>query len=241
MVDRVVLDALQQPRDVRHLERRDAPGCEQCLHPGGEVVDVGDLGQDVVAHDQIGPAAVRDQPLGEIVSEELGQGRHAAVDRRLGDVRGRLDPEHRDALRQEMLQEIAVVRGELDHEALGAETLTLDHRLDVAPCMLDPGRRVGGEVGVLGEELRRRDELADLEQPALLAGAHVERVERLALLECVRPHHSLTEWRHPEIDHAELERRATETTRRRARNRGAEALARIEDSHRLDAATMSQK
>ena len=38
-----------------------------------------------------------------------------------GDVGGRLDAEHRHAQRQEVLQQIAVVAGELDDEAVGAQ------------------------------------------------------------------------------------------------------------------------
>ena len=41
--------------------------------------------------------------------------------RDLGDVGGRLDAEHRHAERQEVLQQIAVVAGELDDEAVGPE------------------------------------------------------------------------------------------------------------------------
>ena len=51
-------------------------------------------------------------------TEELDLGRDAAGPGRLGDVRGRLDAEHGDAARAEVLQEIAVVARDLDDEAL---------------------------------------------------------------------------------------------------------------------------
>ena len=59
--------------------------------------------------------------VGEPRAEEVDPGRDALLDRDLGDVGGRLDAEHGHAERQEMLQQIAVVAGELDDQAVGAK------------------------------------------------------------------------------------------------------------------------
>ena len=63
----------------------------------------------------------RDELRGEPRAEEVHPGRDALVDRDLGDVGCRLDAEHGHAERQKVLQQIAVVAGELDDQAVGAK------------------------------------------------------------------------------------------------------------------------
>ena len=67
---------------------------------------------------EVGPAApVRDLASG-FGTEELHLRRDAAGAGRLGHVRGRLDAEHRDARRLEVLQQVAVVAGHLGDQAV---------------------------------------------------------------------------------------------------------------------------
>ena len=66
-------------------------------------------------------AALGAQRLGQRDAEELDPGRDALGERDLGHVRGGLDAEHGHAERQEMLQQIAVVARQLDHQAVRAE------------------------------------------------------------------------------------------------------------------------
>ena len=113
---------------------------------------------------------------------------------------------------QKVLEQIAVVRRKLDDEAVAVEIRPFDDHLDVSARMLDPGVGVGGEVGVLGEDLVGRHELRDLHEPALLAGTDVERVERFALLQLLGPEHRLAERRLAEVDDGQLERRVAEPT-----------------------------
>ena len=105
---------------MRDLEGRSASGARSAATPADEVVDVGHLGEHVVAEDELGLAALVGEPLGELRAEELGQRRHAARDRRFGDVQRGFDAEHRNALWQEMLEQVAVVRSHFDDEALAA-------------------------------------------------------------------------------------------------------------------------
>ncbi len=180
MVDRVVLEVLHELREVRELERRGAVGREERRDAGGEVVDVGHLGEDVVPEDEVRVPALAREPRAELRPEELGDRLDTSRDRCLGDVQRRLDPQHGDALREEVLQEIPVVRRELDDEALRPEREPLAHLLDVLPRVLDPRVRVRGEVRVLAEDLLGRGELGNLGEPAALADPDVERIERLA-------------------------------------------------------------
>ena len=175
-----------------------------------EVVQVRHLREHVVAEHEVGGAALADEPLGELDAEELDERRHAPLLGRDRDVRRRVDPEHRHALRQEVLEQVAVVRGELDDEALRAEAEPVADHLHVGVRMLDPGSGVGREVGVLVEDLLRRHEGRQLREPAARADAHVQRVERLHLLEPVRGQEALAERRLAEVDHRQLERRLAE-------------------------------
>ncbi len=161
------------------------PGCEQQRDAADEVVDVRHLGQHVGAENEVGAHPLCDEPLRELDAEELDEGRHAACLRRRRDVRRGIDPEHRDPLRHEVLQEVPVVRCELDHEAVRAEAEAVGDHVDVPPRMLDPRVGVRREVRVLGEDLVRCHERRQLREPARRAHANVERVERLHLLDAI--------------------------------------------------------
>ncbi len=86
-------------------------------------------------------------------------------------------------MRHEVLEEVAVVRRELDHEAVRPEIEAVGDHVDVPARMLDPRVGVGREVRVLGEDLVGRHERRQLREPARGADADVERVERLHLLD----------------------------------------------------------
>ena len=103
--------------------------------------------------------------------------------RRLGDVGGRLDAERPDAAGDGVLQEVAVVARDLDDERVRPEAEPLDRQVDVVACVTDPRVGVRREVGVVAEDVLGRDVGRQLHQQAGRADAHVQRVERLALVE----------------------------------------------------------
>ena len=81
--------------------------------------------------------------------EELDPRRDARLRAASAHVGGRLDAQHRHAQRQEMLQQVAVVAGELDDEAVARPSRSRSLIMSaVAPRVLDPARRVGREIGV---------------------------------------------------------------------------------------------
>ena len=86
----------------------------------GEVDDVGHVGEDVVGDDQVGPAV-----LGGDVGLPVSSPRKRTsvgtplLDRRLGDVGGRLDAEAADAAVAHVLEQVAVVARDLDDERVG--------------------------------------------------------------------------------------------------------------------------
>src|SRR4029450_10663391 len=119
VVDGVELVALHQPGQVGELDGHHPARLEQAGDPGHEAVEVRRLGQDVVGHHQVGPAALGDQLAGQLLAEEPGQGGDAPFDGGLGHVDGRLDAQHRHPAGHEVLQQVAVVAGQLDNQAVG--------------------------------------------------------------------------------------------------------------------------
>ena len=117
VVDRVELGPFEQPLNVRELEREQAVRRQQPGKALDEVVEVGDLGEDVVAGDQVGPAARCDELVGELHAEEACERRDALGVGHRRDVLGGLDPEDPDLPVAEVLEQVAVVAGDLDDEA----------------------------------------------------------------------------------------------------------------------------
>ncbi len=180
VVDGVELHLLHQPQQVRELEGERALRLQHVTEAAHEVADVRNVGQHVGPVHQVGPHPARRQRPARGFVEEDHLGRNPLGDRHLGGVGRRLDPKHRHARLLEILQEVAVVRGDLDHQRLGPEAEPADRRLGVGAAMLKPAGRIGREVGVVGVENRvGRHRIVDLHQEAAVADARVQRIEPL--------------------------------------------------------------
>ncbi len=156
--------------------------------------------------------ALADELLGQLDAEELDERRHAAL---LGRRRRRSRPGRSRAPESRAAGSAgggsrrsrrARRRGSRAPSASRARD-----RLDVDAGVLDPRVRVGGEVGVLGEDLAGRHERRQLGEPAAGADADVERVEALHRLELSARQEALAERRLAEVDHAELKRGSAAT------------------------------
>ena len=77
VVDRVELGVLDQVAHVRHFDDRDAVVGEQRRDPAHESVGVGDVGQHVVAVQDLRADAGFAQLFGQILGEERVPGRDA--------------------------------------------------------------------------------------------------------------------------------------------------------------------
>ena len=208
VVDRVVLPALDQAEQVREFERNRALVLDQCAKPGREALDIRYVGEDIVRRHEVGPAV----PLGDFQTafgaQEPYLGPDAPGPGRLGHVRGRLDTEHRNARRLEVLEQIAVVAGYFGDEAVRGQPQALDHRICVALRVLHPRVRVRGKVGVIGENTLARHVRGKLHEQACLAQADVQRIEGFGFVERHLGNVALTKRRHPEIDEGTCELRA---------------------------------
>jgi hypothetical protein len=120
VVDRVVLDAVEQVQKVRKLECRRSSRRQQRRDTAHEVVEIRDLREDVVSDDEARALSLGDQALRHLAPEERDERRNALLLRSFRDVGRRVDSEHLDAAPEKVLKQIAVVRSELDDEVVRA-------------------------------------------------------------------------------------------------------------------------
>ena len=179
VVDGVELDLVHEVEQVGELDAQPPLRFEDQGEAGHEVVEIGDVGEDVVGHDEVGGAAPPDQVGRRLSTEEGGLGGNPPLDGDGGHVGGRLDPEDGDAGGDEVLQQVAVVAGHLDDQAVGPQAEVGDRGGGEPSPVLDPAVGVGREVGVVVEERLRRDHGFQLHQQAAVAHQGVERVAGL--------------------------------------------------------------
>ena len=79
-----------------------------------------------------------DEPSATLASEEGDERRHAARLGILRDVRRRIDSQDRDSRAHEVLEQVAVVRGQLDDEIVRPELEPRADHLDVRARVIDP-------------------------------------------------------------------------------------------------------
>ena len=180
VIDGVVLVAFDQPQQVRDLDADPAGVGNQRAQSLAEVDDVGNMCEHIVGDNEVGLAV----PVGDITTGLLAEEHHLGVDALapsdLGNVGRRLDPERSDAARDAVLQQVAVVARHLDDKGLYVRARAADRGVVDEPAgMGHPGVRIRGEVGVVGEDILRRDVGGQLDQQAVLADAYVQGVERL--------------------------------------------------------------
>ena len=208
VIDRVVLPPLDQPKQVRELKRHRPRVLHQRPQPGRESANVRHVREDVVGGDQVRLAVLGRYRGARIRAEEFHHGPDALSDGGLGDVAGRLDPEHRDAGRREMLEQVAVVARDLGHQAVGGKPELGRHLAGVPLSVRDPRIGVRREVRVLGEDVLARHVRGKLDEQALFAQQHVQRVEDLGRVHALRREITLAERRHAEIDEGAVKARA---------------------------------
>ena len=183
VVDGVELVLLEQPQQVRELHRDRPARRQRDRQPGDEVVELRHVGEDVVADDQVGPFAARRQLLGEGAAEEPDAGGDAL---RLGRRRPRSPPARCPAPAPRRAGSTgAGSRRCWRSRRRGSrpEPEALDRHRRVGFGVAQPALRVGGEVGVVGEDRLGRLHLRELHQQAAVAEVGVERVEGLRPVE----------------------------------------------------------
>ena len=183
VVDRVILPPLDQPQQVRELQRHHAFVFDQRSQAGREAPDVRHVGEDIVRGHQVSPAVLPGDLKAGLRPQELDLRPDTPGARRLRHVRGRLDAEHRDAGCLEVLEKVAVVAGHLGDEAVGSQLQPPDHRLRVALRVRHPRVGVRRKIRVVGKDILARHIGGKLYEQAGVAQANVKRIEDFSIVE----------------------------------------------------------
>ena len=182
VVDRVELAELDQPHQVRKFQRHHTFGFQRDSKTTGKIIDIRHMRIDIIAKDEVG----RRQAARQFLAEEFLQHRHAQGFGRLGSAARRLDPQAGNPGGDEVLQQVAVIRGHLDHVAVMAQIQPVGDHLDIGRGVVQPALRGGREIGVIiGEQLVHRGEILGLHQPAFRAGTQPQRIGDLGLRQLV--------------------------------------------------------
>jgi len=134
----VELALRDEPQQVRKLHCDHAIRRQQLFHPGDEVVEIGDVRQNVVADEKIRASDPVPEVPGGIEAEVQDLRRDAAV---LGDRRhvgSRLDSQHVEATCRKMLEQVSIVRCNFHNPAVFAKVETLNRRVGIGARMGDP-------------------------------------------------------------------------------------------------------
>ena len=179
VIDGVELAMVEQVLQVGRLDHGDAAGLHQDGDPLDEAVEVRHVGQHVVRMNDVGALSLGREPRGQILAEEFDDGGNAALFGFACDVGRRLDPQYRDGRLGVVLEQVAVIAGDLDHQALRPKLALADQAGDQRPRVPQHGIGERREIAVVGKQLRRRNGLCDLDKRARRTKREVEWIERL--------------------------------------------------------------
>src|SRR5258706_15761514 len=99
VVNRIELIAFHQSLQMREFERNQTIGLEELHHPRYEVIEIWNLGEDIIADDEIGVLSFCDEAFSQSGAEEIRARGNALINRNLRDIRSWLYPKHRNAER----------------------------------------------------------------------------------------------------------------------------------------------
>ncbi len=216
VVDRVELGVFDEVADVGVLHRHDAVVGQEDGHALDEAVEIGDVGHHVVGDDHVGGPPFVAELLRQLGAEELGERGHSDLLGGLRLPRRGIDAEHRNPLLDEVAQEVAVVAGHLDDEAVTGEVPPLDQVERVASCVLEQvvGERREVEV-IVDEQLLRRNVLEDLHERARPAERDLQGEARLGFVSRGRLHECVGQRGRPEVEEGLQPWRTTRAAPRR--------------------------
>jgi len=170
--------------------------------------------QHVVPEQQVGLAVLFPDQCRSVLAEEGDLRPHALAMRKPRDVGRRLDAQYGNIRRDEVLQQVSVVAGDLGDEAPCMQAEAFRHGGGVTPGMVHPAVRIRRQVRVFREDVGRGDKLFQLHQEAVIADVGVERVEGLHLVQLLWCDVRLAQRGHAQIDERGRQRFATEAAAR---------------------------
>src|SRR6185437_941651 len=184
---------------MRKLNSDHASRREKDLQSGNEIVNIWNLGEDVVAKQQISALTLGHELARRIHAKEFHERRDSLVDRHCCYVCCRLDPKNRDFRGNKVLQKIAVIAGDFYRQTALIEAKPCDHLFAITLRMGNPAVRVRRKICVVAEDILGAHVLFDLGEEALSAHANVQRIKGLHLIELLPGQIALAQRRHAEI------------------------------------------
>ena len=179
VIDGVVLHGLDQRQQVMGFRDEDAVVGEQVRYGVDHGVRLGDVSEHVGGRDDA-RLAVFFEHLARGVAREVGRQRVDALLTRDRACLRRLDAEHAVAAGLEILQQRAVVRADIDDQAVRRER---DHvgafPVKIGEVLAQDARRAAEIRIAVGEQNLCRHLQADLDMAAAGAAQHLERIGRL--------------------------------------------------------------
>jgi len=121
VIDGVVLVAFDQPEQVRNLNADAAGVRNQRTQTLAEVDDVRNMCNDIVCDDEVGSAVSRRHITTCLLAEEHDLGVDAPGLGHCGNVGRWVDPERSDAMRNAVLEQVAVVARHLNDEGFTSQ------------------------------------------------------------------------------------------------------------------------
>src|ERR1700722_1535759 len=185
---------------MRKLHSDYAAGFQQNLHSSNKTVQIRDLGQDVIAQQEICFYVARRKFLGALSIEKLHESWHAFLDSNGGYIGCWFNPQNGYPSSHKILQKVTVIARELNHLTLRAERETVDHFFCVILRVRKPTFRIRREIGVLAKNRLHTHVFLELHQEAVLADQHMKGVKRLHLIQLLNTQITLAQGRHSQID-----------------------------------------
>ena len=118
MINGVELIVLDQFEQMRKLKRENSIRLKENLKAFHKIIQIWDLGQDVVPCDQVRPTAFCGEFFCHLHAEETDKRRHPFLYRHLGDVCGWFNTQYGNIHADEILQQVSVVAGHLSDKAM---------------------------------------------------------------------------------------------------------------------------
>src|SRR6266436_4412187 len=153
VIDRIELTPFHQPQEMRDFNRDNSARLQQQFQSANEIIEVGNMCQNIVRNDKIRLLSAGAKLLCNPGAKKLRQGGYSLFLCDLGDVSRWLQPEHRNSLNLEILQQIPVVARYLNNQALWAQIKSFCHLLHILPSVVQPRDGVRRKVRVIAKNV----------------------------------------------------------------------------------------
>ena len=168
---------------MRKLHGDDSAGFEQALHARYEVIQIRHMGQNIVAEQKVRLTILGDDLVRAAASRESTPRCEYPCPAPLWRRSPPLDAEYRYTGSDKVLQQVAVVTGDLEDQTSRPKLKRSRINTLYLTCVLHPAVGIGGKVGVFVKDVGRRDIFFQLHQEAALTDPGVQGIERLHVIE----------------------------------------------------------